>query len=196
MCRRAVQRWSAGSATAFSARILVVSRCDAWGLSPIAADAELITSELVTNAVLHAGTAVTVRVDVAAGFLHLAVEDAHPLHPSALPSRTNLLADIDSIGELPNRHDAADIDLRHSSLHAGRSRSVAAGRGLLIVSGLAEDWGTTSLGPGAKAVWARLPIDERWPFLGACTCAGASSRTPSGAPVVHVPGPWDAARDR
>jgi hypothetical protein len=192
MCRRATQRWSAGTGVAPAARRLVESRCLAWELTPIAGDAQLIMSELVTNAVLHAGTAIAVSLDVAAGFLHLAVEDAHPLHPSALPSRTDLLADIDSIAALADHRDAADSDLRHASLHAGPSRSVAAGRGLLIVSGLADDWGTTSVSPQSKAVWARLAVHEQWAFLDECTCPSATGLTASGSPVVHIAGPWDA----
>jgi len=154
-------------------------------------DARLVVSELVTNAVLHAGTAVAVHLDVAAGFLHLAVEDDHELHPEILPSRTDLLADIDSIAGLPDDLDAADADMRHASLHAGPSRSVAAGRGLLIVSGLADYWGTSPLGPRSKAVWARLAVHEQWPYRNDCQCSGAASLTPSGTPVVHVSGPWD-----
>ena len=195
MCRRATQRWSANTGVARAARSLAASRCRAWELSPIAADAQLILSELVTNAVLHAGTPIAVSLDVASGFLHLAVEDAHPLHPSALPTRTDLLADIDSLGVLPDHLDAADTDLRHSSLHAGPSRSVAAGRGLLLVSGLADDWGTTSLNQQSKAVWARLAVHEQWPFLDQCTCPNATGVTASGAPAVHIAGPWDRAPD-
>jgi hypothetical protein len=167
------------------ARRLTASACDAWDLVPIAADAQLLVSELVTNAVLHAGTAITVYLDVASGFLHIAVEDQYPLHPQALPSRTDLLNDIDSIAELSDSPGAPDQDLRHPSLHAGPSRSIAAGRGLLIVSALADYWGTVATGPQSKAVWARQPIHRQWPHLEDCSCAQASSRTPSGAPVQH-----------
>jgi hypothetical protein len=191
MCRRAAKRWSAGTHQPSAARKFVASRCEAWELSAVVGDAQVITSELVTNAVLHAGTPVAVHLDVAAGHLHIAVEDGYPLHPEVLPSRTDLLADIDSIAELPDIRDAADSDLRHASLHAGPSRSVAAGRGLLIVSGLADYWGTTPLRE-SKAVWARLAIPDQWPYRAECNCATSSSRTASGAPVLHVAGPWDA----
>lgn len=191
MCRRAWQRWPVDAAVTPTARRLVASRCSAWDLAPHISDVQLLTSELVTNAVIHAGTAITVRLDVAAGHLHLAVEDDHPYQPQALPSRTDLLADIDSIAKLPDHVNAADADLRHVSLHAGASRSIAAGRGLLIVSAIAEAWGTTPISPQSKAVWARMPIYDQWRHLHACPCAQATSHTPSGTPVAHIPGPWD-----
>lgn len=192
MYRRAVQRWSADAGVAQAARQLVTSRCQAWGLDSIGIDTRLIASELITNAVLHAGTEVALHLDVTADFLYVAVSDDHPLKPELLPSRTDLLADIDSIAALADRHDAPDADHRHASLYAGRSGSVAAGRGLLIVSGLADDWGTAALSPRSKVVWARLAVHDEWPFRDACMCRNASSRTPSGAPVRHIPGPWDS----
>ncbi|WP_432505446.1 ATP-binding SpoIIE family protein phosphatase [Kineococcus arenarius] len=56
---------------------------DAWGLVRIADEAELVVSELVTNAVLHTGcgTALTVRHDPLAARLCLGVDDSSTSHP-------------------------------------------------------------------------------------------------------------------
>jgi anti-sigma regulatory factor (Ser/Thr protein kinase) len=44
------------------ARRFVRERLDAFGVTDPGGDAELVVSELVTNAVMHAGTIITVRV--------------------------------------------------------------------------------------------------------------------------------------
>lgn len=49
----------------------------------LADDAELAVSELVTNAVVHAGTPIAVRVAVAPGSVRVEVEDGSPHHPRA-----------------------------------------------------------------------------------------------------------------
>ncbi|WP_337059994.1 ATP-binding SpoIIE family protein phosphatase [Kineococcus sp. G2] len=56
---------------------------DAWGLVRVADEAELVVSELVTNAVLHtgAGTALTVRHDPLSACLALGVDDSSTSHP-------------------------------------------------------------------------------------------------------------------
>ena len=55
----------------------------AWGLVRVADEAELVVSELVTNAVLHTGcgTALTVRHDPLAASLSLGVDDTSTSHP-------------------------------------------------------------------------------------------------------------------
>ncbi|MCI2238496.1 SpoIIE family protein phosphatase [Paenibacillus sp. TRM 82003] len=56
---------------------------DAWGLVRVADEAELVVSELVTNAVLHtgSGTALTVRHDPLSACLALGVDDCSTSHP-------------------------------------------------------------------------------------------------------------------
>ena len=63
------------------ARVAVAHACDRWGLSALAAAATLVTSELVTNAVRHAGTAVSVGASVRGPYLHLRVRDGSDLAP-------------------------------------------------------------------------------------------------------------------
>ncbi|GAA2524528.1 MULTISPECIES: SpoIIE family protein phosphatase [Streptomyces] len=91
-------------------------------------DVTLIASELVTNAVVHAGTDVhlTCRLEET-GALVVEVADRHP---SRAPRGTEPEA---------SPHDAPEY-----------------GRGLPLVAALSEAWGITYR-PGTKTVWARLP---------------------------------------
>ncbi|WP_109032970.1 SpoIIE family protein phosphatase [Streptomyces rubrogriseus] len=92
----------------------------------LTADALVVVSELVTNAVVHAGTDVEVGFQVeGTGALVVEATDQHP-------SRAPRSADP----ETP--HDSAEY-----------------GRGLRLVAALAEAWGITYR-PGTKTVWARL----------------------------------------
>jgi anti-sigma regulatory factor (Ser/Thr protein kinase) len=54
-----------------------------WGLPMLADEVRLVTSELVTNAVLHSRTKLTLRVtrDDPRGVLRIAVRDGNPAHP-------------------------------------------------------------------------------------------------------------------
>ncbi|MET9309470.1 SpoIIE family protein phosphatase [Streptomyces cellulosae] len=98
-------------------------------------DAALVASELVTNAVVHAGTDVhlTCRLEEDTGALVVEVADRHP-------SRTPR----DDAVEAP-AHDIPEY-----------------GRGLRLVAALAESWGVTYRA-GSKTVWARLPTREEAP---------------------------------
>jgi anti-sigma regulatory factor (Ser/Thr protein kinase) len=98
------------------------------GLADLIDDAVLLTSELVTNAVVHAGTPVHVLCRLADTVLEIAVLDYHParLVPEHVPG-----------GEAP----------------AGRTY----GRGLLLPARLASSWGITYAST-CKAVWFRLAV--------------------------------------
>ncbi|MCI3269733.1 ATP-binding SpoIIE family protein phosphatase [Streptomyces cylindrosporus] len=97
----------------------------------LADDAVLVASELVTNAVVHAGTDVEVvcRLEEPTGALVLEVCDRHP-------SRAPRDSDAESPYETPEY-----------------------GRGLRLVATLAESWGVTYR-KGAKTVWARLSHED------------------------------------
>jgi serine phosphatase RsbU (regulator of sigma subunit)/anti-sigma regulatory factor (Ser/Thr protein kinase) len=113
-----------------SARALVrAALAEAPGVSArLADDAMAVVSELVTNAVVHAGTDVELewRLEGTGAFV-VEVGDRHPSRPPRDPVG----------GETP--YDAAEY-----------------GRGLRLVATLAESWGVTYR-TGAKTVWARLP---------------------------------------
>ncbi|MBX7546939.1 SpoIIE family protein phosphatase [Streptomyces sp. NPDC048665] len=99
------------------------------GVAPrLADDAMAVVSELVTNAVVHAGTDVEVEWRLEeSGALTVEVCDRHPSRAPRDPLG----------GEAP--YDAHEY-----------------GRGLRLVATLAESWGVTYR-VGAKTVWARLP---------------------------------------
>ncbi|MDC0766229.1 SpoIIE family protein phosphatase [Streptomyces sp. HD] len=124
-----------------SARSLVRSALTEWATSGLPGaeclsdrlidDAVVAVSELVTNAVVHAGTDVelTCRLEEDTGALLVEVLDHHP-------SRAPRGGEVESPYETPEY-----------------------GRGLRLVSRLAESWGVTYR-TGAKIVWARLPAED------------------------------------
>ena len=92
-------------------------------------DAVLLTSELVTNAVVHAGTAVQVTCRLADGAVEVVVSDGHPGR---------------LVPEAPDREPLAT--------------ERTGGRGLLMPAALASAWGV-AYGRASKAVWFRLALD-------------------------------------
>jgi anti-sigma regulatory factor (Ser/Thr protein kinase) len=89
-------------------------------------DAVLLTSELVTNAVVHAGTPVEVTCKLTGGGVEVVVSDGHPARLVPEPPE--------------NEHIPAER---------------TSGRGLLLPAALASAWGVTC-GRSAKAVWFRI----------------------------------------
>lgn len=124
-----------------SARTLVRGALTEWAASGLPGtehltdrlvdDAVVVVSELVTNAVVHAGTDVELacRLEDETGDLLVEVLDHHP-------SRAPRDGEIEAPYETPEY-----------------------GRGLRLVSRLAESWGVTYR-TGAKTVWARLPAED------------------------------------
>src|SRR5690606_30413380 len=113
-------------------------------------DAELIASELVTNAVVHAGTdlRLTCRLEEGTGALIVEVRDRHP---SRAP-----------------RGDEPETAPHHTLEY---------GRGLRLVAALCDAWGVTYR-PGEKTVWARLPPGGRPGAAGIEACAAAAAPAP------------------
>lgn len=97
-----------------------------WAVDVDVDDARLLASELVTNALIHAGTLVHVQVEMRGGVLRVSVDD------EGSPG-----SDVPTGGDFP--------DLRLS----------VGGRGLAIVSILAHRWGVEPL-PAGKRVWFEL----------------------------------------
>jgi LuxR family transcriptional regulator, maltose regulon positive regulatory protein len=58
-----------------ASRAFVAELCGRWGLQELAGSAALLASELVSNAVVHVGTALELRVEVHGARLYLAVRD-------------------------------------------------------------------------------------------------------------------------
>ncbi|MFD5319446.1 SpoIIE family protein phosphatase [Streptomyces sp. NPDC127098] len=110
-----------------TARGFVRDTLQGWGLADLIEDAVVLTSELVTNAVVHAGTTAEVRCLRDKEGVRIEVVDRHPERelPMAEVSRGQL--DLNSEG----------------------------GRGLLLCAALAARWGVDYT-PSEKCVWFRL----------------------------------------
>ncbi|MFI6942671.1 SpoIIE family protein phosphatase [Streptomyces sp. NPDC050418] len=115
-----------------SARAFVRDTLQGWGHTDIIDDAVVLTSELVTNAVVHAGT----NADV----LCLRSEDAVRI-------------------EVADRYPEREIPLQQSLRTLG-SPDREGGRGLQLCAALASRWGVEYT-PTHKQVWFRLDLPER-----------------------------------
>jgi anti-anti-sigma regulatory factor/anti-sigma regulatory factor (Ser/Thr protein kinase) len=63
------------------ARRTVRTACQAWRFPELVDDAELIITELVSNAVLHAGPPIELLLTLRDRFMHLSVRDQSPVKP-------------------------------------------------------------------------------------------------------------------
>ncbi|MFI7894365.1 SpoIIE family protein phosphatase [Streptomyces sp. CACIS-1.16CA] len=113
----------------------------------LADDAVTVTNELVTNAVVHAGTTVDLVLrledeggDEPSAALVLEVTDHHPARPVS--------------GDEPEPGPEPD-----AAVAGERPDPAEYGRGLQLVATLADSWGITYR-TGLKTVWARLPVDD------------------------------------
>ena len=105
-------------AAAGQARALVAEACHLWHVEHLRGPATLIVSELVSNAVQHAGTDLQVNVALRRDHLHLSVRDEDP-RPAARPD--------------PEPDPA---------------RPAVRGRGLYLVESYATAWGSHANGDG------------------------------------------------
>jgi hypothetical protein len=110
-----------------AARAFVARACLSWQARSVTGHACLVTSELVTNAVLHAHTSVELTVSHCPGRLRVAVQDGDEMRPSSAWSTVQE-------GVLPP----------------------TSGRGLLLVSSVCRAWGVYPTADEGKAVWAVL----------------------------------------
>jgi hypothetical protein len=167
------------------ARAFLRDRFTDWDLMALYDDAALALTELVSNAVLHAGTPLVVAVSCEGGMVEIAVHDGNPLMPAIRPHRTDIDGDIRQA--LAAEAAAAEpIDERDPRVYVGDAGSLAGGRGLLLVDALSAQWGVSPLSDG-KAVWVRTPVPDGWPHGADCPCADEDESTVlgSGRTVVH-----------
>ncbi|MDI3386436.1 SpoIIE family protein phosphatase [Streptomyces sp. B-S-A8] len=115
-----------------SARTFVRDTLQGWGHAEIVDDAVVLTSELVTNAVVHAGTTADV--------LCLRSEDAVRI-------------------EVADRYPEREIPLQQSA-HTIGSPDREGGRGLQLCAALAARWGVEYTSTH-KQVWFQLDLPER-----------------------------------
>ena len=78
MCRSAVIELPAQPRSTGVARRWVADLLTRWDLTGAVDDFRLVVSELVSNAVLHARTAIEVVLSIADGVIELAVRDSNP----------------------------------------------------------------------------------------------------------------------
>jgi anti-sigma regulatory factor (Ser/Thr protein kinase) len=111
------------------ARLFVRNLCEEWGATALTDVAELLSSELVTNAVLHAQSAVE---------LEAAYDDSHA---------DGRVLRIEVYDRSPQT--AADLEPHQPA------QGSEGGRGLAIVARLARTWGVEPMTQG-KRVWFTL----------------------------------------
>lgn len=115
-----------------TARSFVRDTLQGWGFGDIVDDAVVLTSELVTNAVVHAGTAADV--------LCLRSDDGARI-------------------EVSDRYPEREIPVQSSAVNMG-SPDREGGRGLQLCAALAGRWGVEYT-PTHKKVWFQLDLPER-----------------------------------
>ncbi|MGW2658565.1 SpoIIE family protein phosphatase [Streptomyces sp. NPDC001478] len=115
-----------------TARAFVRDTLQGWGYTDVVDDAVVLTSELVTNAVVHAGTAANV--------LCLRTEDGVRV-------------------EVSDHYPEREIPLQSTGLDIG-SPDRENGRGLLLCAALASRWGV-EYSPTHKHVWFQLDLPDR-----------------------------------
>ncbi len=184
MCRSALLELEPTPRAAGAARRFVADTCRRWQIQAVSDEISLAVSELVTNAVLHAHTDIEVKMCVTRGSAQISVCDSDPRPPILRPVRLDLLADLDAVQV---QSVGREVDERDSVLHVGSSGSVAAGRGLLIVDALADEWGVAERTDG-KEVWLTMMVP--WERPEECPC-DPSGLAPAGVGCRHIPGPWD-----
>ncbi|TXS57212.1 SpoIIE family protein phosphatase [Streptomyces sp. t39] len=115
-----------------AARAFVRDTLQGWGYADVVDDAVVLTSELVTNAVIHAGTAADV--------LCLRSEDGVRV-------------------EVGDRYPEREVPMQGTGQSFG-SLERENGRGLLLCAALASRWGVEYT-PTRKHVWFRLDLPQR-----------------------------------
>ncbi|MEV6399276.1 SpoIIE family protein phosphatase [Streptomyces sp. NPDC051907] len=170
----------------------------------LADDAVLIVNELVTNAVVHAGTTVELlcrleeSTDGDPATLMIEVSDHHPTRavrnePHAgypePPGAPHSARDGARAGAREGERAGAPGGASRAGEPAGGPEY---GRGLHLVAALADCWGITYR-PALKSVWARLPVDG-WD---SCRRPGVEPALRRGlrAAEILAPSPRRAVRD-
>jgi anti-sigma regulatory factor (Ser/Thr protein kinase) len=144
---------AAAPAAISRARQLVRFALGQWGLAALAGDAELVTSELMTNAVQ--ATAVTGPDTPSGGF-----SAAATVQVRVLMYQDSIIIEVwDRDAGTPRPQETAPDD--------------EGGRGLMIVAALCTRWDFAGTADGGKVVWAELAIPA-----GTLTPAGLPRREP------------------
>ncbi|MBP2703887.1 ATP-binding protein [Microbispora sp. RL4-1S] len=156
-CRAAHRLFGSAATAPRRARAFVRSELARWDLSRVADTAELLVSELVTNAVNATETAP--NPPIASSIFPVALRTVG-LRLGVSPGPRSLLIEVwDGSERMP--------------VVAERGELAEGGRGLALVEGLASRWGHYTAPDRGKIVWCELPIPR--PSAGApCPAAGDS----------------------
>jgi sigma-B regulation protein RsbU (phosphoserine phosphatase) len=146
------------------ARAAIVSVVAEAGLRGLSDTVQLLTSELVTNAVMHAGTELELEILVDGDGITVVVTDFASVKPSVTLSEGPPGGGVGRGGRAYAQLDEA--------------QPAEGGRGLLLVSLLATRWGTSHQ-PGGHQVWFQL---DRTGLGGS-----PEERTPMAAPPRRAP---------
>lgn len=92
------------------ARDFVADTCRRWKVPSFLETGLLIVSELVTNAVVHAGTALRVTLSLASGVLTVAVHDQAPGMPRIIPPEQRGLFGGRGLAMVADLADAWGVD--------------------------------------------------------------------------------------
>ncbi len=144
---RAAATFEPDGRSASAARGFVRDALLGWGLPEVVDDAVVLVSELVTNAVVHAGTAAEVSCLREEDSVQIGVTDHHP--ERALPTFATPAAGGSGHEDFTTSEHFADAE--------GEG-----GRGLLMCSALSSRWGIEYTA-GQKTVWFRLPLQRSVP---------------------------------
>ncbi|MFE4592589.1 SpoIIE family protein phosphatase [Streptomyces laurentii] len=128
---RAAASFEPAGRSVATARAFVRDTLQGWGYAEVVDDAVVLTSELVTNAVIHAGTSADV--------LCLRHDDGVRI-------------------EVADRYPEREIPVQQSRTPGSPDREN--GRGLLLCAALATRWGV-DYAPTHKHVWFHLDLPER-----------------------------------
>ncbi|MFF1872383.1 SpoIIE family protein phosphatase [Streptomyces sp. CB03911] len=148
--------------SAAAARGFVRDALLSWGLPEVVDDAVVLVSELVTNAVVHAGTAAEVCCLREDETVRVEVTDHHP--ERGLPA----FADVPDAG----------VEVYADPDDEG-------GRGLLMCSALSSCWGV-EYAAGRKTVWFRLALPDHVIGTRYAEPAAPGDELPSTDGPVHV----------
>ncbi|MFF7729373.1 ATP-binding protein [Streptomyces sp. NPDC008001] len=135
-----------------------------WGAPGRAETAELLTSELVTNALVHTDGGVVVKAVLsgvlapARGRLRVEVRDFMPGHPALRGPGTDIgpvMGNAVTSRENTSREKEKDAVPELNDAE----KAATSGRGLLLVHALSDGWGVRAHGVG-KSVWFELAAQE------------------------------------
>jgi anti-sigma regulatory factor (Ser/Thr protein kinase) len=133
------RRWPAALGHVREARAFAAGCVDSWDAVVPHDDLLVVTSELVTNAVVHARTPFTVAVAWNGDAVLIQVTDGSETLPE-YGARTNAHAD-------------------HDQGHGGGEFGNPGGRGLMLVDAMTLEWGSTRV-IGGKTVWAVMAAES------------------------------------